>query len=50
MGVAANVLDIQSLEEAHQKVLHTFGKTNILINCAGGYSPIQYRLMNQQMI
>jgi NAD(P)-dependent dehydrogenase (short-subunit alcohol dehydrogenase family) len=39
MGVAANVLDIQSLEEAHQKVLHTFGKTNILINCAGGNDP-----------
>lgn len=39
MGVGANVLDLVSLEEAHQKVLSTFGKTNILINCAGGNDP-----------
>lgn len=39
LGVGANVLDLISLEQAHQKVLSTFGKTNILINCAGGNDP-----------
>ena len=39
LGLAADVLDKQSLEIAHQKVLSTFGKTNILINCAGGNDP-----------
>ncbi len=39
LGVAANVLDKESLKKAHQKVLDIFGKTNILINCAGGNHP-----------
>ena len=39
LGIGANVLDKESLETAHQRVLSAFGKTNILINCAGGNDP-----------
>ncbi len=34
-----SVLDKNSLEEAHKKVLDTFGKCDILINGAGGNNP-----------
>lgn len=39
IGVAANVLDKNSLEEAKKEVLAKFGKVDILINGAGGNSP-----------
>ncbi|GJQ62604.1 MAG: dioxygenase [Melioribacteraceae bacterium] len=39
IGVAANVLDKSSLEEAKKEVLAKFGKVDILINGAGGNSP-----------
>jgi NAD(P)-dependent dehydrogenase (short-subunit alcohol dehydrogenase family) len=39
IGVAANVLDINSLKEAHEKVVSTLGKCDILINGAGGNHP-----------
>lgn len=39
IGVAANVLDIGSLQEAHQKILDTLGPCDILINGAGGNHP-----------
>jgi NAD(P)-dependent dehydrogenase (short-subunit alcohol dehydrogenase family) len=39
IGVAANVLDIISLKEAHEKVVSTLGKCDILINGAGGNHP-----------
>jgi NAD(P)-dependent dehydrogenase (short-subunit alcohol dehydrogenase family) len=39
IGLAANVLDINSLKEAHEKVVRTLGKCDILINGAGGNHP-----------
>jgi len=39
IGVAANVLDKSSLEEAKKTILGKFGKINILVNGAGGNSP-----------
>ncbi len=39
IGVAANVLDINSLKEAHEKVFNTLGPCDILINGAGGNHP-----------
>lgn len=39
IGVAANVLDKASLEEAKKYVLKEFGKVDFLINGAGGNSP-----------
>ena len=36
IGVSADVVSKDSLEKAHQMILNTFGKTDILINCAGG--------------
>lgn len=38
-GYAANVLDMDSLEKAHEEILKDFGKCDILINGAGGNSP-----------
>lgn len=35
----ANVLDKETLEKAHEEILHDFGKCDILINGAGGNSP-----------
>lgn len=34
--VAADVLNKDSLEQAKQEILNTWGKINILVNCAGG--------------
>jgi NAD(P)-dependent dehydrogenase (short-subunit alcohol dehydrogenase family) len=39
LGIGADVTDQKSIEDAHEIVLSTFGKINILINCAGGNSP-----------
>lgn len=39
IGVAANVLDIESLRTAHQQVVDTLGGCDILINGAGGNHP-----------
>jgi len=39
MGIAANVLDINSLKEAHKTINETFGPCDILINGAGGNNP-----------
>lgn len=39
MGIAANVLDINSLKKAHEEILATFGPCDILINGAGGNHP-----------
>jgi NAD(P)-dependent dehydrogenase (short-subunit alcohol dehydrogenase family) len=39
IGVAANVLDINSLKEAHEKVVSALGPCDILINGAGGNHP-----------
>jgi len=39
IGIAANVLEIESLKNAHQKVLTQFGPCDILINGAGGNHP-----------
>ena len=38
-GYKCNVLDKESIEEAHQKILQDFGKCDILINGAGGNNP-----------
>ncbi len=38
-GYACNVLDKNSIEEAHQKILSDFGTCDILINGAGGNNP-----------
>ena len=40
IAVSANVLDRGSLKQAHQQVLETYGKCDILINGAGGNDPI----------
>lgn len=39
MGVTCNVLDKESIRAAHETVLNTYGKCNILINGAGGNNP-----------
>ena len=39
IGVAANVLDINSLRKAHEQVVASFGQCDILINGAGGNHP-----------
>jgi NAD(P)-dependent dehydrogenase (short-subunit alcohol dehydrogenase family) len=39
IGIEANVLDKNSLEEAKKKIIERFGKVDILINGAGGNSP-----------
>ena len=39
IGVAANVLDKESLEQAKAIINETFGEINILVNGAGGNSP-----------
>lgn len=39
IAVGCNVLDKASLEAAHAEVVAAFGKTNILINGAGGNNP-----------
>lgn len=39
IGISANVLDKDSLTQAHNEVLSTFGKCDILINGAGGNHP-----------
>jgi NAD(P)-dependent dehydrogenase (short-subunit alcohol dehydrogenase family) len=39
IGVAANVLDINSLKAAHEKIIDTLGPCDILINGAGGNHP-----------
>jgi NAD(P)-dependent dehydrogenase (short-subunit alcohol dehydrogenase family) len=39
LPVKCNVLDKDSIEQAHQMVLNTYGKCDILINGAGGNSP-----------
>jgi NAD(P)-dependent dehydrogenase (short-subunit alcohol dehydrogenase family) len=39
-GYGANVLDKESLEKVHQQVLKDLGKCDILINGAGGNSPL----------
>ncbi len=40
IGFACNVLEVESLKAAHQKVLETFGPCDILINGAGGNHPL----------
>ncbi|MBP8960373.1 MAG: SDR family NAD(P)-dependent oxidoreductase, partial [Bacteroidales bacterium] len=39
IGIAANVLDKSSLEEARKEIITKFGIPDILINGAGGNSP-----------
>lgn len=39
LGVAANVLDKAALEKAHEIILEKLGKTDILVNGAGGNHP-----------
>lgn len=39
IAVKCNVLDENSIKDAHNKVLTTFGKCNILLNGAGGNNP-----------
>ena len=40
IGLACNVLEVESLKTAHQKVLEAFGRCDILINGAGGNHPL----------
>ena len=40
IGVAANVLDRESLEQAKQEINRQLGEIDILINGAGGNSPL----------
>jgi NAD(P)-dependent dehydrogenase (short-subunit alcohol dehydrogenase family) len=39
MAVGVNVLEKESVEAAHEKVMNTYGKCDILINGAGGNNP-----------
>ncbi len=39
IGVAANVLELESLKEAHETVFNKLGKCDILLNGAGGNNP-----------
>lgn len=39
IGVAANVLEVESLKKAHQQVVEALGTCDILINGAGGNHP-----------
>ena len=39
MAVKVNVLEVESVEQAHQKVLAAYGKCSILLNGAGGNNP-----------
>jgi NAD(P)-dependent dehydrogenase (short-subunit alcohol dehydrogenase family) len=39
MGIAANVLELDSLQAAHDKILAKFGPCDILVNGAGGNNP-----------
>jgi NAD(P)-dependent dehydrogenase (short-subunit alcohol dehydrogenase family) len=39
IGLAANVLELESLKAAHEKVLASLGPCDILINGAGGNHP-----------
>jgi len=39
-AIAANVLDTKSLEESKAKINRELGKIDVLINCAGGNSPL----------
>lgn len=39
VGIVANVLDVESLKQAHDKVVASFGLCDILINGAGGNHP-----------
>ena len=39
IGVAANVLDIESLKAAHETVMAKYGPCDILLNGAGGNNP-----------
>lgn len=39
MGIGVDVTDADSVKEAHNKVLETYGKCDILINGAGGNHP-----------
>lgn len=39
LGVAASVLDKESLSQAKEVIHQQFGKIDLLINCAGGNSP-----------
>lgn len=40
IGLSCNVLEVESLKTAHQKVLEAFGPCDILINGAGGNHPL----------
>lgn len=39
IAIACNILSEESIKAAHETVLKTFGKTNILLNGAGGNNP-----------
>ena len=39
MGIAANVLELDSLQAAHDKIFAKFGPCDILVNGAGGNNP-----------
>ncbi|MHB1688348.1 MAG: SDR family oxidoreductase [Ignavibacteriaceae bacterium] len=51
IGVQANVLDKESLIKAKEEINKAFGKIDILINCAGGNSPLattQYEFIEKE--
>ncbi|WP_026712273.1 SDR family oxidoreductase [Flavobacterium daejeonense] len=39
IGIAANILDKESLEQTRKKILRQYGKIDILLNAAGGNMP-----------
>ncbi|WP_317168917.1 SDR family NAD(P)-dependent oxidoreductase [Flavobacterium undicola] len=39
LGIEANILDKKSLEEAREKIIEHYGRTDILLNAAGGNMP-----------